>query len=268
MNRFYLGIFAFNLLYSLYISTAHAEPQTPAQESEVTAPEASASEVSATEAGSQRPSKWGGEAEVGFVMTRGNTDTDSLNLKFLLTNERPKWKHKLQLKVLNSSEQENVTAESYDALWRSEYLMSIDDFLFGSVRYEDDRFAGFDQRTTEVFGYGYRVIHTDSMQLSLEVGVGARQTTNTDNSEEDETIGRLGLDYNWKISKTASFKENVFVESGDKNTLTESVTEMTVKVNRKLAMKLGLTVKNNSDVPLGRKNTDTKTAVTLVYDLN
>ena len=258
MKRLYIGVVSLGLLYPLLLKTAYAEQQPPSQ----------AADATAVEAKSPRKSTWGGEAEIGFVMTRGNTETDSLNLKLLLSNERPKWKHKLQLKVLNSSDSNGATAESYDALWRSEYSLSIADFLFGSLRYEDDRFAGFDQRTTEVIGYGYRVLNTDTMKLSLEAGAGARQTRNINSSDEDETIGRLGLDYSWKISKSATFKENLFVESGNINTLSESVTELTVKVNRKLAMKLGLTVKNNSTVPVGTKNTDTKTAVTLVYDLN
>ncbi len=219
-------------------------------------------------AGKQEDNKstWKGAAELGLLMTRGNTETDSLNLKVRLENSREKWHHKLEVKVLQASEHNTTTAESYEALGRSEYLLDDNDYLFGSLRYEDDRFSGYDQRTTEVFGYGHQFLKRDDMTLKGEFGLGARQTENTDGTEQDEGIIRVGLNYNWQITRTSSFMENFFVEHGEENTATESVTELTVRINEKLAMKLGITVKNNSDPPVGIRNTDTKTAVTLVYD--
>ena len=211
-------------------------------------------------------SSWNGEAEIGFIMTRGNTETDTLNAKLQLENVHEKWLHKIGVKTLQSSDRTETTAESYEGLFRSEYKLSDDDFLFGSFRYEDDRFAGYDQRTTEVVGYGYRVLNTDKVKLSLEAGVGARQTEATDDTSDDEGILRAGIDYSWNISKTSSLSEDLFVEHGKDNTFTESVTEFKVRINSKLAMKLSLTVKNDSAVIAGTKNTDSKTAVTLVYD--
>lgn len=210
--------------------------------------------------------KWDAAAELGFFMNRGNTDTDSLNAKFRVENSRLKWRHRAEVKVLQASDKDVTTAESYELTGRSEYLLDDNDYLFGSLRYEDDRFAGYDRRTTEVVGYGHQYLKRSDMHLKGEFGAGGRQTENTDGSSESEGIVRVGLDYKWNITKTSSFNEVVFVEYGDSNTYTESVTEMTVKVNASLAMKLGVTVKHNSDPPIGIKNTDTRTAVTLVYD--
>jgi putative salt-induced outer membrane protein len=213
-----------------------------------------------------RKSQWNGAAELGFLMTRGNTQTESLNLAARLENTRLKWHHKVEFKALQASEQSATTAESYEATGRTEYLLDDNDYLFGSLRYQDDRFSGYDRRTTEVLGYGHQYLKRPDMKLKGEFGVGARQTDNTDNTRSDEGILRVGLNYSWEITKTSSFKEDIFVEHGEENTATESVTELTVKINSKLAMKLGVTVKDNSNPPVGIKNTDTKTAVTLVYD--
>ncbi|MGD8575965.1 MAG: DUF481 domain-containing protein [Thiohalophilus sp.] len=210
--------------------------------------------------------KWDASAELGFIMNRGNTDTDSLNAKLRVENSRPKWRHKAEVKVLQASDQGTKTADSYELTGRSEYLLDDNDYLFGSLRYEDDRFAGYDRRTTEVVGYGHQYLKRPDMHLKGEFGAGGRQTENTDGSSESEGIVRVGLDYKWDITKTSSFNEVVFVEYGDSNTYTESVTEMTVKINASLAMKVGVTVKHNSDPPVDIKNTDTRTAVTLVYD--
>ena len=43
------------------------------------------------------------------------------------------------------------------------------------------------------------------------------------------------------------------------------MTALTAKVNTSLALKVSLTIKNNSEVPVGTEKTDTETAVTLVY---
>jgi len=61
-------------------------------------------------------------------------------------------------------------------------------------------------------------------------------------------------------------KEELSVEGGSDNTYTESITELKLRINAALAMEVTFSVKDNSDVPAGIKNTDTATAVTLVYD--
>lgn len=212
------------------------------------------------------PIQWDGAAELGFIMNRGNTETESLNAKLRIENSRPKWRHRAELKVLQASEHDTTTAESYELAGRSEYLLDKNDYLFGSLRYQDDRFAGYDRRTTEVLGYGHQFLKRSDMHLKGEFGVGGRQTKYTDGTTDEEGIVRIGLDYKWNISKTSSFGEVVYVEHGDNNTYTESVTELTAKINNSLAMKVGYTVKHNSDPQPGFKKTDTQTTVTLVYD--
>lgn len=210
--------------------------------------------------------KWDGAAELGFIMNRGNTESETLNAQLRVENTRPRWLHRVELKVLQVSEQQTTTAESYQLSGRSEYSLDENDYLFGSLRYEDDRFAGYDRRTTEVVGYGHQFLKREDMTLKGEFGVGARQTKNTDGSSDSEGIVRVGLDYQWAITETSSFSETVYVEHGDHNTYTESVTAMTAKINNSLAMKVSYTVKDNSDPQPGFKNTDTRTAITLVYD--
>lgn len=247
------------LLISTVFSSAHAAEQPAADETGSSAEVAMAKETT-------KESQWNGAAELGFLMTRGNTQTDSLNLAARLENTRVKWHHKVEFKALQASEQNVTTAESYEVTGRTEYLLNDNNYLFGSLRYQDDRFSGYDRRTTEVLGYGHQFLKRPDMKLKGEFGAGARQTDNTDNTRDNEGILRVGLNYNWEITKTSSFNQDIFVEHGEVNTATESVTALTVKINSKLAMKLGITVKDNSNPPVGIKNTDTKTAVTLVYD--
>ena len=210
---------------------------------------------------------WGGEAEIGILMTRGNTDTTTQNIKLGVHYHTGSWEHKLQWVSLRSEESGVVSAERTDTYYRSTYNLSRRDYAYGSLRHENDRFAGFNRRVTEVIGYGRKLYNEKPLLWAVETGVGARQTDYTDNTDSNEGIVRLATKIEWQMTQTSSFKEELFVESGSSNTTTQSTTSLKVKINSSLAMKLSLNVQDNSNVPSGTKHTDTVTALTLVYDI-
>ena len=223
---------------------------------------------STEQAGNNKPAAaWGGEAEIGILMTRGNTNTDSQNIKLGVHYNADSWEHKLQLESLRTEDSGVVSADRFVANYRSTYKFSVLDYGFGALRHENDRFAGFDRRDTEVIGYGRKLYNEKSLIWAVEAGLGARQTARTDNTDTNEGVIRLATNVEWKITNTSSLKEDLFVESGSSNTSTESTTSLKVKINSSLAMKLGFKVQDNSDVPVGIKHTDTQTSLTLVYDI-
>jgi len=209
---------------------------------------------------------WGGEAEVGILMTRGNTHTDSQNIKLGVQYTTGAWKHKFKIESLRTQDNGVVTADRRGAEFRSNYQFSPLDYAYGDVRYEKDRFAGYDPRTTENFGYGRKLYNEKTLVWDVEGGVGARQTDFTDNTRDNEGLVRLATKVEWKFTDTSSLKEELFVEKGSVNTLTQSTTSLKVKINSSLAMKTSLKVQDNSEVPPDKKHTDTETALTLVYD--
>jgi len=222
--------------------------------------------VTAKENESNPASAWGGEAEIGILVTRGNTHTDSQNIKLGVHYTAGKWLHQLKISSLRTRENDTVSADRFGADYRSTYQWSPLDYAFGALRYEKDRFAGFDRRTTENIGYGRKLYNEKTLLWDVEAGVGARQTAFIDNTRSDEGIIRLATNVEWKFSTTSSLKEELFVEKGSENTLTQSTTSLKVKINSSLAMKLGLKVQDNSKVQDDKKHTDSETSLTLVYD--
>ena len=222
--------------------------------------------VAAQESEKKPASAWGGEAEIGILMTRGNTHTDSQNIKLGVHYTTGLWEHKLKVESLRTTDNGTVSADRSGADFRSTYQFSAVDYAFGALRYERDRFAGFDRRTTENIGYGRKLFNTPSFHWDVEAGGGARQTDYTDNTSTDEGIVRVATNLEWKFSATSAFKQELFVEHGSANTLTQSTTSLKVKINSSLAMRLGLKVQDNSEVPDDKKHTDTETSLTLVYD--
>ena len=207
---------------------------------------------------------WKGEAELGFVSTSGNTETTNVNLKAGAVNQRNQWKHSLNIESINSSNDAGTTAERYLLWGKSDYSLSERSYLFGLVKWEKDRFLGYDYQLSEVLGYGRHILQEEPLTLDLEIGTGARQTELKTGDSDNELIGWLAGDLHWQISETTKLNEYLTIEIGD-NTITRSVTSLTTKINTALAMKVSLTAKNTSKVPVGKNKTDTETAVTLVY---
>jgi len=209
--------------------------------------------------------KWKGEAELGFVSASGNTKTETVNAKAKVTTNRDKWRHKLEAAALGASNSADTTAERYTLTGQSDYKISEQNYFFGLVNYEKDRFSGYDYRVSESLGYGRRVIEEPAFTLDLEVGPGARQSKLDNGDSDSEFVVRGAAKFDWFISDTSKFSEVLTVEAGEDATISKSVTGLTSQIAGSMAMKLTYTIKNTSDVPPGVKNTDKETAVTLVY---
>jgi len=211
-------------------------------------------------------SLWKASAELGFVSTTGNTETETLNAKAKASTDREKWRHKAEITSLNSSDATTRTAQKVTLMGKSDYKLEGKNFLFGVVSYENEKFSGYDYRVTEAIGYGRRVVENADMILDLEVGPGARQSKLDNGDTENESMLRVAAAYDWTISKTSKFSEVFTVEMGEDVTVSKSVTSLSSQIEGNLSMKVTLTYKNTSDVPVGVENTDTETAVTLVYN--
>ena len=209
--------------------------------------------------------EWKASAELGYVSTSGNTETDTLNAKASATTEREKWRHKVEITALNTSDAGGATAEKYTAMGQSDYLLKAPNYLFANISHEKDRFSSFEYQTSENIGYGRRVVDKSDMKLDLEIGPGARQSKIEGASSENETTVRAALKLEWDISKTSKFNEVLTVDSGEDITITKSVTSLASQIEGNLSMKITYTYKETSEVEPGFDDTDTETAVTLVY---
>ena len=213
-----------------------------------------------------KSSEWKGEGELGFTSTSGNTNSDNLNAKLGIQKSRNKWTHKARLEILKASTEGVDSSDRKVLTARSEYKFAVKTYAFGALRHEDDKFSGFDYQSSISVGLGQQLIKNESHELDASAGIGYRKkkvTATGITTSEGIVIGNL--DYLFNVSKHAIFKEKILVESGSSNTYTESETSLKMKINGNLASKITYTIKNNSTVPAGTKNTDKITSITLVY---
>ena len=219
----------------------------------------------ATTAYAQDDEGFSGKAGLGVLATSGNSDSESINANFNMWWNYAPWGHSLRGLMIKSSNSGITTAEANSLAWQSKYNLNEADYLFGLVAWDTDKFSAYDEQLRETVGYGRRFMDTGTHFLSAEIGVGARQSDLRDGTSQNNTIGYLGGDYRWTISESAQFTQHLGIESGSDNTYIESNSALSAKVRENLALTLGFTIKNNSDVLPGTKKTDTFTTISLDY---
>lgn len=215
--------------------------------------------------------EWEGNAELGFIHTSGNSDTQSLNSKLKLSREEGPLKSAIKLEALTSEDSGTKSSEKYLAALKFDYAIGEKDYLTSQALYEDDRFNGYEYQSSVTVGYGYHAWKDENGKLDLEAGPGYRRDVLEIRDEDgdkvkDEAVGRLSLDLLVNVGESAKFTELLTVEAGESKTVWRSEMGIQSTLTGNLAMKVSHIVKHTTDVPSDKKNTDSLVGVTLVYD--
>ncbi len=216
----------------------------------------------------------GGEGELGFLMTSGNSETESVNGRFGLYYESDRWRHQGQLEAMYSAEEkESDTGESEMVTSTEKYLVSAksgykfteNDYAFLTGSYEDDRFSGYEYQTSVSAGYGRRLFKTERMLMEIEAGPGYRYNRLNSEETEKEAILRAYALFRTQLGEKSDFKQELSVKSGSDQTVTKSVSAIQARIVGALSMKTAFILEHTSTVPEDTEKTDTETSLTLVY---
>jgi len=218
-------------------------------------------------------SPWTSSAELGYISTTGNTETQTIAIKANVTHEVEKWRHKGYAESYSQESKDDVTgivitsAERYELSGKTDYKFNEYDYAFGLIKLQKDLFSGFKYEHNVNVGYGHKVIKDPDMELDFEIGPGVRYFK-VDDAPEAETEALLALAANfwWKISANSKFTQELSSDIGETFTSSRSVTAIEANINKTLAMKFTYTIRNKTSVPVDTVKTDTETAVTLVYN--
>lgn len=226
------------------------------------------------------PQGFSGKGQVGYVMSRGNSDTDAANAKidlFLLT---PQWKHAFTLEGLYGRSGEVTSAERWDLRLQSDYTITQKLFSFGALAYQDDRFSGFQYQASASGGLGYKFFDSDTTKLSAQAGVGYRLLRpeillkdagsgavygRVPLDRQSEVVGTAGIDFMHQFNSSTKLTDKLIVESGSSNTSIKNDLALEVKMSKKLALAAGYSVLHNTKPADDVKRTDTITTLNVVY---
>ncbi len=220
----------------------------------------------ATSVLAQQPSGITRELEVGALFTSGNTDEQSINFAGNVAFTRNSWEYGFTLDGIYSASDDETKGQRFYGVASANYEFTEDSFFLARASHEDDRFSGFDSQSDLTFSYGRGFLQNRSnMDLVLNAGVGIRWSR-LDGSDFDEPIMRLAGNYEWVISESATFTQELAMEYGTDSNIYRSDSGITTQVLENLSLRLSLRLKHQTDVPVGREETDMETAVTFVMN--
>lgn len=216
---------------------------------------------------------WEGEAELGVLITTGNTDETNINGRLGLKHEIESWRNMAEFSSNYSEAEDETTTEKYKSSLETNYKFDENQYFFLRGTYERDRFSGYDFESTVTTGYGNRVWNQGKRSfLDLSVGGGYRfnkleEVNDEGEDEEKEAIGRLAAQFNYALSENALFRQKLSTEIGldENNVISQSETALKANIVGNLSMKLAYRVEHVSDAPADSNSTDTETSISLLY---
>jgi len=218
----------------------------------------SASAIAQEENGTTR------EIQLGGLLTTGNTEEASFNFAGNINIIQDQWEYDFSLDGLYSSSDNEVTSQRFYGVASANYTISEDSFVLTRASHEDDRFSGYDSQSDFTVSYGRGLLQNRSdMGLILNAGVGVRWSR-LDGSDFDEPILRFAADYDWDISTTATFNQQLSSESGTDSNIYRLESSIQTQILENMSLRFSVKLKHQTEVPPGADETDTEMAVTLV----
>jgi putative salt-induced outer membrane protein len=211
---------------------------------------------------------WKGTGEFGLAISKGNTETQSVTGNLKLGYVRDPWSQDFNAKILQAEDETDETANRYTLSAKTKYGFTDISYSFLKLRYEEDKFSGYEHQSSVGIGYGHKVLDTDIHKLNLELGAGVSSFTEDTPEGKKETypIVQGNVEYSWQLTDSTALTDTLSVESGSENTLVENALGLAVSISKKLALKLSYDIKHNTEVPEDTDSTDTVLTTNLVYN--
>ena len=225
--------------------------------------------------------QWTGKAELGVMVSDGNTESKSANTKFDLAHEGAKWKHNFHFAAQYGENAEFQNAERYEALYQADLKITDRFAWFFGLRGEQDRFSGFAYQATVSTGATYKFVDSPTTKFDGSVGVGykrfqpqiliksdAGEVLQRIKGESDaDPVATLGSNFEHSFTESTKITNKFLTELGSDNTSVQDDIALQVSMSEVLALAVGIGVRYNSDPPPLAESTDTLFTVNLVYNI-
>lgn len=152
---------------------------------------------------------WASSIGAGLAVTSGNTDTKNYNLSFT-TKYDPKTKvvFKADALFLRGESDGLVNVDKATADARYEYNLSDRTFTFAEVNYLRDPFKDLDYFVAPLAGAGFRVIKSDTRNLTIDGAAGA-ETERTSLGRSSSGALKAGENFDWVLSPSSKFTQKL-----------------------------------------------------------
>jgi putative salt-induced outer membrane protein len=213
-----------------------------------------------------------GSAELSFVSTTGNTDTQTLGLGGSIECKPNKWTYTAKAAFIRSEADDVETAKSLDTLFRAARDLTPRLKAYGQFIYFQNEFAGIENRYAVEGGLAYMLLVHPKHTLEIDGGIGYTKEDRVEVlgiPDEDLSFAsaRTGAIYRFKISETAEFGDDAgftFNLNDSEDWRFANVAYVAAKLTTIFSLKLSYAVAYlNNPVP-GFGKTDTITSAAVV----
>ncbi len=199
------------------------------------------------------PVQWTGDVSAGLLLTRGNSNTDNINVAFNLLrrtdNDRITFggAYFYGRQEDPDTEEKITTQDNWFVFGKYDYFFTPKFYGYGTARIERDRIANLDLRFTPGAGVGYQWIDKPDMKFATEAGITwFYETYSNDTPNDDHFAARLAYHFEKSFNDKIKFFHNleyypsvedlgdyfITTDAGIRATLTKTMfTEFKVQLN-------------------------------------
>ena len=226
-------------------------------------------------------------AELGALFKSGDNKSTDIKVGFDANYEKDLWRHALSFDALTSKTEiedsngdvnSQTTAQKWKLVGQTNYSIGTkrSNYIYGNASYDNNDFGGFESQSSISAGWGRRWYESKNGTFDADIGPGYKSDVvrleDANGNEYTETndafIVQAQALYTRKINEHVEFKQKLVVkhatESGE-NSNYQAESSLTTKLISTLQLKVSFKVDHNTDVADEKENTNTQTAITLVY---
>lgn len=232
-------------------------------------------------------------AELGLLYLTGNTRSADIKTGLDLRFERGLWRSffVFDLLVKKTEKESEINTneirkdfETTDQKWsissQTNYTLDAikQNYIYGSIFYEENRFSGFDSQASMSAGWGRRWFESKEASFDADVGPGFKRDVTQVTTEEiasgmtsktqDTLILQAQALYIRKINEHIEFKQLFVVKHAieqGQNSIYKAESSITSKLIDSLQLKLNFVIDYNSKVDADKENLNTETSAVLIY---
>ncbi len=174
------------------------------------------------------------------------TSKQNLTGSVLLQRGSGVWGQELRIDAVNTNDDSSDNnIERYLLSGKVSHHQTASVYQFVKLQWEKDLSSSFDYQASLTGGFGYDFIRDDKQSLSGELGVGYRNSKDSEPPRHDnnEAIGTAALFYERAITPTLKFQQDLGYEYGEEAGVFRSKTALSAAINSHFAAQAGYQLK-------------------------
>ncbi len=150
----------------------------------------------------EAPKGWYGNADLGYTLTAGNSETTNLALGFAILDELERSKWTFSGSYIRATSEGDETANKGDLLAQYDFFPRPRFFVFGRLAAGFNKPADLDSRFVPAVGVGVVAAKTEQLELAFTAGTALRAERFSNDSTSTSFDGTAGQSFSLNISET------------------------------------------------------------------